>query len=124
MTCGGGVERWTPSKSCWAAFAIQDVCEIVSGQDIYERERILFGNDTRKLRPKYLNKYTSLFLTACIEKQRIKYGYGYKMGTGRLKKQKILLPVDANNQPDWINIERFMQQMELEKIICYLKSKN
>lgn len=171
---GGGVERWIPSKSCWAAFAIQDVCEIVSGQDIYERERIagntpyitstannngigyfisnqnttlekdcisvnrngsvgyafyhpyhaLFGNDTRKLRPKYLNKYTSLFLTACIEKQRIKYGYGYKMGTGRLKKQKILLPVDASNQPDWINIERFMQQMELEKIICYLKSKN
>ena len=170
----GGVERWIPSKSCWAAFAIQDVCEIVSGQDIYERERIagntpyitstannngigyfisnqnttlekdcisvnrngsvgyafyhpyhaLFGNDTRKLRPKYLNKYTSLFLTACIEKQRIKYGYGYKMGTGRLKKQKILLPVDASNQPDWINIERFMQQMELEKIICYLKSKN
>ena len=170
----GGVERWIPSKSCWAAFAIQDVCEIVSGQDIYERERIagntpyitstannngigyfisnqnttlekdcisvnrngsvgyafyhpyhaLFGNDTRKLRPKYLNKYTSLFLTACIEKQRIKYGYGYKMGTGRLKKQKILLPVDASNQPDWINIERFMQQMELEKIICYLKSNN
>ena len=170
----GGGERWIPSKSCWAAFAIQDVCEIVSGQDIYERERIagntpyitstannngigyfisnqnttlekdcisvnrngsvgyafyhpyhaLFGNDTRKLRPKYLNKYTSLFLTACIEKQRIKYGYGYKMGTGRLKKQKILLPVDASNQPDWINIERFMQQMELEKIICYLKSKN
>lgn len=169
-----GVERWIPSKSCWAAFAIQDVCEIVSGQDIYERERIagntpyitstannngigyfisnqnttlekdcisvnrngsvgyafyhpyhaLFGNDTRKLRPKYLNKYTSLFLTACIEKQQIKYGYGYKMGTGRLKKQKILLPVDASNQPDWINIERFMQQMELEKIICYLKSKN
>lgn len=169
-----GVERWIPSKSCWAAFAIQDICEIVSGQDIYERERIagntpyitatannngigyfisnqnttlekdcisvnrngsvgyafyhpyyaLFGNDTRKLRPKYLNKYTSLFLTACIEKQRVKYGYGYKMGTERLKKQKILLPVDASNQPDWINIERFMQQMELEKIICYLKSKN
>ena len=46
------------------------------------------------------------------------------MGTERLKKQKILLPVDASNQPDWINIECFMQQMELEKIICYLKSKN
>lgn len=170
----GGVEHWMPSENRWAAFAIQDICEIVSGQDIYERERItgntpyitatannngigyfisnqnttlekdcisvnrngsvgyafyhpyyaLFGNDTRKLRPKYLNKYTSLFLTACIEKQRIKYGYGYKMGTERLKKQKILLPVDASNQPDWINIECFMQQMELEKIICYLKSKN
>lgn len=169
----GGVERWTPSENRWAAFAIQDICEIVSGQDIYERERIagntpyitatannngigyfisnqnttlekdcisvnrngsvgyaffhpyhaLFGNDTRKLRPKYLNKYTSLFLTACIEKQRVKYGYGYKMGTERLKKQKILLPVNADNQPDWTNIKRFMQRIELEKIVCYLKSR-
>lgn len=168
-----GVERWMPSENRWAAFAIQDICEIVSGQDIYERERIagntpyitatannngigyfisnqnttlekdcisvnrngsvgyaffhpyhaLFGNDTRKLRPKYLNKYTSLFLTACIEKQRVKYGYGYKMGTERLKKQKILLPVNVENQPDWTNIERFMQRIELEKIVCYLKSR-
>ncbi|MFK5246778.1 restriction endonuclease subunit S [Glaesserella parasuis] len=170
----GGVEACLLSKNGWSEFAIQDVCDIVSGQDIYERERIagntpyitatannngigyfianknstlekdcisvnrngsvgyafyhpyeaLFGNDTRKLRPKHVNKHTSLFLTVCIEKQRIKYGYGYKMGTERLKKQKILLPVNANNQPDWENIERYMQQIELEKIVCYLKSKH
>ncbi|WP_075605858.1 restriction endonuclease subunit S [Glaesserella parasuis] len=174
ITCGGGVEACLLSKNGWSEFAIQDVCDIVSGQDIYERERIagntpyitatannngigyfianknstlekdcisvnrngsvgyafyhpyeaLFGNDTRKLRPKHVNKHTSLFLTVCIEKQRIKYGYGYKMGTERLKKQKILLPVNANNQPDWENIERYMQQIELEKIVCYLKSKH
>lgn len=45
------------------------------------------------------------------------------MGTERLKKQKILLPVNADNQPDWMNIERFMQRIELEKIVCYLKSR-
>jgi restriction enzyme bgcI subunit beta len=27
----GGVERWMPSKNRWAAFAIQDICEIHSG---------------------------------------------------------------------------------------------
>ena len=32
MACGGGgVERWTPSENRWAAFAIQDICEIYSG---------------------------------------------------------------------------------------------
>lgn len=45
------------------------------------------------------------------------------MGTERLKKQKILLPVNADNRPDWTNIERFMQRIELEKIVCYLKSR-
>lgn len=146
----------------WDAFFIEDVAEIISGRDIYEKERLiglvpyitatannngigyfvgnnnetlesgclsvnrngsvgycfyhpykaLFGNDTRKLRPKMNNKYISLFISMCITKQREKYGYGYKMGTGRLKRQRILLPVDANNNPDWAFMETYMKQKE------------
>lgn len=93
------------------------------GYAFYHPYLALFGNDTRKLRPKYPNKYISLFITVCIEKQRIKYGYGYKMGTARLKKQKILLPVNSENKPDWPAIERYMQHLELQKIIQYLQYK-
>jgi len=50
----------------------------------------------------------------CITKQREKYGYGYKMGTGRLKRQRILLPVDINNNPDWAFMEAYMKQKEQE----------
>lgn len=146
----------------WEAFFIEDVAEIISGRDIYEKERIdglvpyitatannngigyfvannnetlesgclsvnrngsvgycfyhpykaLFGNDTRKLRPKKNNRYISLFVSICITKQREKYGYGYKMGTGRLKRQRILLPVDTNNNPDWFFMEAYMKQKE------------
>lgn len=146
----------------WEAFFIEDVAEIISGRDIYEKERLnglvpyitatannngigyfvsntnetlesgclsvnrngsvgycfyhpykaLFGNDTRKLRPKMNNRYISLFISICITKQREKYGYGYKMGTGRLKRQRILLPVDANNNPDWQFMEDYMKQKE------------
>ena len=146
----------------WEAFFIEDVAEIISGRDIYEKERIdglvpyitatannngigyfvannnetlesgclsvnrngsvgycfyhpykaLFGNDTRKLRPKKNNRYISLFVSMCITKQREKYSYGYKMGTGRLKRQRILLPVDANNNPDWAFMEAYMKQKE------------
>ncbi len=146
----------------WDAFFIEDVAEITSGRDIYEKERLdglvpyitatannngigyfvannnetlesgclsvnrngsvgycfyhpyqaLFGNDTRKLRPKKNNRYTSLFISMCITQQREKYGYGYKMGTGRLKRQRILLPIDANNNPDWAFMEAYMKQKE------------
>ncbi len=148
----------------WEAFFIEDVAEIISGRDIYEKERIdglvpyitatannngigyfvannnetlesgclsvnrngsvgycfyhpykaLYGNDTRKLRPKKNNRYISLFISMCITKQREKYGYGYKMGTGRLKRQRILLPVDTNNNPDWAFMEAYMKQKEQE----------
>lgn len=171
-----GVERWIPSKSCWAAFAIQDVCEIHSGvrltkqdmqegkipfvgasdsnngitafianknasldkdvlgvnyngsvvENFYHPYECLFSDDVKrlKIKSKQVGKYAYLFLKTMILKQKYKYQYGYKFNATRMAKQKILLPVDASNQPDWINIERFMQQMELEKIICYLKSKN
>lgn len=146
----------------WQPFFIEDIAEIVSGKDIYERERVdgtkpyitatannngigyfvsntndtlesgclsvnrngsvgycfyhpysaLYGNDTRKLRPKVNNKYVSLFISMCITSQREKYGYGYKMGTGRLKRQRILLPVDNYEDPDWRFMEEYMRMKE------------
>lgn len=148
----------------WKDFFIEEVADILSGRDIYERERIkgdipyitatannngigyfvnnsnetlednclsvnrngsvgycffhpykaLFGNDTRKLRPKKENKYISIFLSMVISHQRYKYGYGYKMGTGRLKRQKILLPIDSENKPDWVFMEKYMAYKEYQ----------
>ena len=148
----------------WKPFFIEDIAEIVSGRDIYERERTegltpyitatannngigyfvdntndtlesdclsvnrngsvgycfyhpylaLYGNDTRKLRPKIKNKYVSLFISMCITSQKDKYGYGYKMGTARLKRQRILLPINQFEEPDWQFMEEYMKLKEKE----------
>lgn len=171
----GRVERWTPSENRWAAFAIQDICEIYSGvrltkqdmksgkipfvgasdanngitafianknasldkdvlgvnyngsvvENFYHPYECLFSDDVKrlKIKSKQAGKYAYLFLKTMILKQKSKYQYGYKFNATRMAKQKILLPVNADNQPDWTNIERFMQRIELEKIVCYLKSR-
>lgn len=171
-----GVEHWALSENCWAAFAIQDICEIHSGvrltkqdmqegkipfigasdsnngitafianknasldkdvlgvnyngsvvENFYHPYECLFSDDVKrlKIKSKQAGKYAYLFLKTMILKQKSKYQYGYKFNATRMAKQKILLPVNADNQPDWANIERFIQRIELEKIICYLKSKN
>lgn len=170
-----GVERWTPSENRWAAFAIQDICEIHSGvrltkqdmqegkipfvgasdsnngitafianknasldkdvlgvnyngsvvENFYHPYECLFSDDVKrlKIKSKQAGKYAYLFLKTMILKQKSKYQYGYKFNVTRMAKQKILLPVNADNQPDWTNIERFMQRIELEKIMCYLKNR-
>lgn len=155
----------------WKAFFLEEIAQISSGKDIYERERTsgqtpyvtatannngigyfvgnqnetlekgslsvnrngsvgycfyhpydaLYGNDTRKLKPIRNNKYVSLFISMCITNQRAKYGYGYKMGTGRLKRQKILLPIDGNSQPNWDYMEAYMQNLEQQQILEYLR---
>lgn len=159
----------------WKEFWLEDIVDIKSGQDIYQRERItgnipyitataqnngigyfvdnhnktleekaisvnrngsvgyafyhnyraLYGNDTRKLIPKYRNKYFSLFLTSVITEQKEKYGYGYKMGTGRLKRQKILLPINNLGDVDFDYIKKFMQIEEIKhyyNLIRYYKN--
>lgn len=84
------------------------------GYAFYHDYEALYGNDTRKLISKYRDKYISLFLTNVITKQKEKYGYGYKMGTGRLKRQKILLPINKLGDIDYDYIKKYMQIKEMK----------
>lgn len=90
------------------------------GYAFYHDYSALFGNDCRKLRPKIKSKYISLFITTQITAQREKYGYGYKMGTERLKRQKILLPVKSNGTPDYKFMESYMKYEEYKQVKKYL----
>lgn len=154
----------------WKEFFIEEVAEIYSGKDIYERERTigntpyitatannngigyfvgnenktmesecisvnrngsvgyafyhcyeaLYGNDTRKLKPFIKNKYTALFIAHAITSQKDKYGYGYKMGTNRLKRQKIMLPV-SGSEVNYKYMEDFIKNIEQKQIKNVLK---
>ena len=58
-----------------------------------------------------INKYTGLFLKSCIDKSKIgKYGYGYKFSQKRIVRQKILLPIDSNGNPNWQFMEDYIKQ--------------
>ena len=150
----------------WKEFFIEDICEIKSGKDIYERDRIegmtpyitatannngigyfisnenatlqekcisvnrngsvgysfyhsyaaLFGNDTRKLIPKYSDAHVAKFISFMISSQKEKYGYGYKMGTARLKRQKILLPVNEEELIDYNFMKKYIILQEIKSI--------
>ena len=46
------------------------------------------------------------------------------MGTGRLKRQRILLPIDDVGQPHWEFMEQYMRGIESSQILEYLSSIN
>ena len=156
--------KYLLKNTLWKEFFIEDICEIKSGKDIYERDRIegqtpyvtatannngigyfisntnatlqekcisvnrngsvgysfyhsypaLFGNDTRKLIPKYEDAHVAKFISFMISSQKEKYGYGYKMGTARLKRQKILLPI---NEDESINYKFMKKYIIIQEII-------
>ncbi len=95
------------------------------GFSFYHPYKALYGNDTRKLRPRVENKWVSLFLSKSISNQKEKYGYGYKMGTGRLKRQKVMLPISETGKVDYTYMKKYMQIQEIKKqykIINYYKN--
>ena len=158
--------RYLSENVSWKEFFIEDICEIKSGKDIYERDRIdgqtpyitatasnngigyfisnknatlqekcisvnrngsvgysfyhsypaLFGNDTRKLIPKYSDDHVAKFISFMISSQKEKYGYGYKMGTARLKRQKILLPVNEEEYIDYDFMKKYIIIQEIKAI--------
>ena len=79
----------------------------------------LYGNDTRKLIPHNRNKYVAMFIARAITAQKDKYGYGLKMGTARLRRQKIMLPIDENGQPDYSFMETYMKTVEKRLLAQY-----
>lgn len=93
------------------------------GYSFYHSYPALFSNDCRKLRLKKSGKHIGIFISQQITRQKGKYGYGYKMGTARLKRQKIMLPINDQNEPDYVFMENYMKQLEYKKLTEYLKKK-
>ncbi|MBS0955640.1 restriction endonuclease subunit S [Lactiplantibacillus plantarum] len=70
-----------------------------------------FSGDTRYLDLGKKNKYIALFLTTAIMQQKGQFGYGFKLGTERLKNLKINLPVNDDELPDWKFMENYIKTL-------------
>ncbi|MCF2612772.1 MULTISPECIES: restriction endonuclease subunit S [Fusobacterium] len=85
------------------------------------------GASVNLLYSKFLNKYNSKFIITAIEKaNKEKASYGYLFNGNRLKKGKLLLPINEKGDPNWEYMEDYIKTIELEKstnLIEYLKSK-
>lgn len=93
------------------------------GYSFYHQYKALFSNDCRKLRLENKSPFVGKFISRIITGQKDKYGYGYKMGTGRIKRQKILLPIDKKGLPDYDYMENYIKKLEHDKLTKYLTRK-
>ena len=61
----------------------------------------------------YINREIGLFIKSTIENSvNGKYGYGYKFSQTRIKRQKIMLPVDEIGSPNWHFMEEYIKERE------------
>ena len=105
------------------------ICFIRNGEgsmgfSVYKAEDFIATSDISVGYADFLNKYVGLFITTVADKVRGKYNFGYKRNETRLKKEKMLLPKNSNNEPDYVYMENYMKTLESEKITQYLEYKN
>lgn len=93
------------------------------GYSVYKSEDFIATSDISAGYNDYLNKYSGLFITTIADRIRGKYNFGYKRSDTRLKKEKLTLPINDNNEPDYDYMENYMKQLELNKLKKYLEYK-
>ena len=94
------------------------------GFSVYKAEKFIATSDISVGYNPNLNRYIGLFITTVADKVRGKYNFGYKRSAERLKKEKILLPSTKDGKPDYNYMEHYIKQLEYNKLISYLNSKN
>lgn len=93
------------------------------GYAIYKKEEFVSTSDNTFAYADWLNNYNGLFVVASQDLIRSKYSFGYKRNNERLKKDKILLPIDSSGNPDYEYMEKYIKKLMLSKYSEYLEFK-
>lgn len=68
-----------------------------------------------------INKFIGLFLQCSLQSSVEKcFSFGNGMIPERVKKKKIVLPVDANGEPNRGFMEQYIKNIEQKKVIDYI----
>ncbi|WP_052360745.1 restriction endonuclease subunit S [Oceanobacillus manasiensis] len=86
------------------------------GSSFFQPTIFIASDHVTVLKNTQFNKYHYLFLSVCIEKQSGKYSFNREINDARIKREKIMLPVNSKNDPDYEFMEQYMKRVE-NKII-------
>lgn len=79
----------------------------------YQRNAFWTGQNIQVLRNQNLNYWVAMFVIPLLKIQMKKFSWGSTGATlGRLNRTKIMLPENADGQPDWQFMEDFIKQKE------------
>lgn len=79
----------------------------------YQRNAFWTGQNIQVLRNQNLNYWVAMFVIPLLKIQMRKFSWGSTGATlGRLNRTKIMLPENADGEPDWQFMEDFIKQKE------------
>lgn len=93
------------------------------GACFYHPYKYVASDHITRLENEELSKHTLLFISAIVKRLGIKYSFNREINDTRIKREKILLPINKEKNPDYEYMEHYIKRLELEKIKKYLNYK-
>lgn len=114
-----GVSKWCEPKK--DEVLDEGNCITVSplvGSAFYQREAFLgrggAGSAILMLRNESLNELAGLFISSVIRRTLTKYTYSDQLNSQSIAEECVLLPVDADGNPDWAYMDEYMSNVMRE----------
>jgi hypothetical protein len=93
------------------------------GSCFYHPYKYIASDHVTRLENKEFNKYIYLFLSSITKRLGEKYSFNREINDTRIKREKILLPINEKREPDYEYMENYIKQLEYKKLNEYLNKK-
>ena len=89
------------------------------GTAFYHPYKFVASDHVTKLKNVTFNKYIYLFIVTIANRLSEKYSFNREINDKRLGREKIMLPIDENGQPDYSFMETYMKAVEKRLLTQY-----
>lgn len=93
------------------------------GACFYQPTSFVASDHVTQLKNELINEYAYKFIATLVKRLGFKYSFNREMNDTRIKREKIMLPINEKNEPDYEYMENYIKSLELQKIKTYLKMK-
>lgn len=90
------------------------------GTAFYHCYEFIASDHVTALQSSKLNKYSYLFVATMVSRLQGKYSFNREINDLRINREKVLLPVDDEGQPDYGFMEQYIREREKQLIEQYI----
>jgi hypothetical protein len=92
------------------------------GASFYHKYRFIASDHVTHLQKDNINEYVYLFISVLTNRFKQKYNFNREINDKRISKEKILLPINKKNEPDYDYMEQYIKNIKYKKLKQYRKS--
>ena len=91
------------------------------GSAFFHQYEFIGSDHITALENKKFNLYIYLFMLPLIKRLSEKYSFNREINDSRIKREKLILPIDSKGKPNYKFMESFMRELEKKQLCRILK---